>query len=115
MYLNWNHPIVIVEGMLDAIITRWNATPLIGSTMTNALFYRILQEQVPVYIALDDDATKKIAKMARRLIDENITVYHVSLENHDPADMGFERMRAQMTQATQLTYRDSFHLSLQSL
>lgn len=92
-HINWNHPVILVEGMLDAIAVRWNAIPLIGSTVSRKLREQLLTARVPVYLALDADALKKSISIAHMLLQENIPVRYVALDGKDPSQLGFTRMR----------------------
>jgi DNA primase len=115
MFINWNHPVILVEGFFDAIATRWNAIPLIGSIVSHALYNRLLAEQVPVYIALDDDALRKTSNIALKLIKQSIPVYHVKLDGHDPSEIGFVHMRQLIQSASALSYSDALTLKLQTI
>lgn len=112
--INWEYPVVLAEGMFDAIAIRWNAIPLIGSTISQALKAKILETKVPVYLALDDDALKKTVKIARTLMDEGISVRFVELSGHDPADIGFAGMQRliRMAQPMNLSLLVNLKLSL---
>ena len=61
LYIDWDEPVVLVEGVFDAIVVKNNAIPILGSTLReeSKLFQAIVIHDTPVYLALDDDAKKK--------------------------------------------------------
>ena len=71
LYVDWDEPIVLVEGVFDAIVAGQNAIPILGSTLReeSKLFQAIVIHDSPVYLALDEDAEKKrnyIVKLLNR-------------------------------------------------
>ena len=61
LYIDWDEPITIVEGVFDAIVAGPNAVPILGSTLRpeSKLFQAIVIHDTPIYLALDADAQKK--------------------------------------------------------
>jgi len=90
--IEWNAPVYIVEGIFDAILSRKNAVPILGSNVGSGslLFKRLLQNNTEVVIALDADAKKKMFKMINELVKYNIPVTYVDWksEERDIAEMG---------------------------
>ena len=90
--IDWNTPLYIVEGIFDAILSRKNAVPILGSNVGRGslLFKRLLQNNTEVIIALDADAKKKIIKVINELVRYNIPVTYVDWksEERDIAEMG---------------------------
>ena len=90
--VEWGKPLYIVEGIFDAILSRKNAVPILGSNVGRGslLFKRLLQNNTEVIIALDADAKKKIIKMINELVRYNIPVTYVDWksEERDIAEMG---------------------------
>ena len=90
--VEWDKPLYIVEGIFDAILSRKNAVPILGSNVGKGslLFKRLLQNNTEVIIALDADAKKKIIKMINELVKYNIPVPYVDWksEERDIAEMG---------------------------
>ena len=58
-YLNFNYPIIITEGMFDAMKLYYNVSPLCGSELSSEhlLFQKIVEHNTPVILALDNDKT----------------------------------------------------------
>ena len=90
--IEWDKPLYVVEGIFDAILSRKNAVPILGSNVGSGslLFKRLLQNNTEVIIALDADAKKKIIKMINELVKYNIPVTYVDWksEERDIAEMG---------------------------
>ena len=90
--IEWDKPLYIVEGIFDAILSRKNAVPILGSNVGKGslLFKRLLQNNTEVIIALDADAKKKMFKMINELVKYNIPVTYVDWksEERDIAEMG---------------------------
>ena len=61
LFVDWDEPVVLVEGLFDAIVAGQNAIPILGSTLReeSKLFQAIVLNDTPVFLALDDDARKK--------------------------------------------------------
>ena len=61
LYIDWDEPIVLVEGVFDAIVIGQNAIPILGATLREEakLFHAITIHDSPVYLALDADAEYK--------------------------------------------------------
>ena len=91
LHVNWNMPIILVEGAFDAIAIKRNAIPLFGKTISNTLKKRIVEKGVKeIYICLDKDARKQALETAAYFMSNGINVYFVDLESKDPSELGFE-------------------------
>ena len=99
--IDWNAPLYIVEGIFDAILSRKNAVPILGSNVGSGslLFKRLLQNNTEVIIALDADAKKKMFKMINELVKYNIPVTYVDWksEGRDIAEMGSDKFEEIVT------------------
>lgn len=105
LYINWALPIIICEGMFDAITIKRNAIPLLGKTIPDELRKRLIEKRVTdIYLALDLDALKQTLQIAKTFLDEGINVYIVELDGKDPNEIGFIRMIELIKQSTLLTY-----------
>jgi DNA primase len=104
LHINWNMPIVLVEGAFDAIAIRRNAIPLFGKTISNTLKRRIVEKGVQdIYICLDQDARKQALEAAEYFIANGINVYFVDLTDKDPSDIGFEKITNIINETCPLT------------
>ena len=90
LFINWDEPIVLCEGVFDAIAIKRNAIPLFGKTVPKQLMKKIYEKCTnTIYILLDRDAMKDSIKMIDGFMKNGINVYFVNLKEDDPSDMGF--------------------------
>ena len=105
--INWNIPIVICEGLFDAIAIKRNAIPLLGKNIQSNLMKRIVTSVVDkIYIALDKDAIKQALRFCENLMAEGKEVYLVDLQDKDPSEMGFKNFTKLIQNTVPLTYYD---------
>ncbi len=105
LFVNWEEPILLVEGALDAITAKVNSIPLFGKTIMNNLKRRILEKKVKtLYVALDNDAFKDSMKNLEELMNEGIKVHMIKMTEKDPNDIGYEKF----TDIKNLTEETSF-------
>ena len=104
LHINWNMPIILVEGAFDAIAIKRNTIPLFGKTISNTLKKRIVQKGVKeIYICLDRDARKQAIETAEYFMSNGIIVYFVDLESKDPSELGFESITSVLKSTEVLT------------
>jgi hypothetical protein len=74
--VNWNRPIILVEGVFDAIKCPENTIPILGSSLSRRshLFQQILLNQAPCTVALDPDLKHKAYKLADLLVGAGCSV-----------------------------------------
>ena len=105
--INWNIPIVICEGLFDAIAIKRNAIPLLGKNIQSSLMKKIVTSLVDkIYIALDRDAMKQALRFCENLMAEGKEVYLVDLQDKDPSEMGFKNFTKLIQNTVPLTYYD---------
>jgi len=93
LHINWNMPIILVEGAFDAITIKRNVIPLFGKTISNTLKKRIVEKGVrKIYICLDLDARKQALETAQYFMSNGLDVYFVDITGKDPSDLGFEKI-----------------------
>lgn len=103
--INWNIPIVICEGLFDAIAIKRNAIPLLGKNIQSSLMKKIVTSVVDkIYIALDRDAMKQALRFCENLMAEGKEVYLVDLQDKDPSEMGFKNFTKLIQNTVPLTY-----------
>jgi len=93
LYLEWDTDLIITEGIFDAIIAGPNAVPLLGSTLrpNSKLFIKIVQNDTPVFLALDPDADKKEKRIIKLFLTYGLEVYKIDISGYqDVSDMGRE-------------------------
>ena len=90
IFINWDEPIILCEGVFDAIAIKRNAIPLFGKTVPKLLMKKIYEKCTnTIYILLDRDAIKDSIKMIDGFMKNGINVYFVNIKEDDPSDMGF--------------------------
>jgi DNA primase len=105
--INWNIPIILCEGLFDAIAIKRNAIPLLGKNIQSNLMKKIVISAVDkIYIALDKDALKQALKFCEMLLNEGKEVYLVELTSKDPSDLGFKNFTKLIQNTIPLTYYD---------
>ena len=105
--INWDEPIIIVEGAFDAIATKRNAIPLFGKKILGNLRSKLLTEKVKkLYLALDTDAFKDSIKEVEYFLNNDIEVYVIQLPGKDPSDIGYTSMVDAINKAKQVDFFD---------
>ena len=113
LFINWDEPIVLCEGVFDAIAIKRNAIPLFGKTVPKSLMKKIYEKQVKsIYILLDRDAIKDSIKMIDDFMKNGIDVYFVNLEEGDPSDVGFEKTINLIKETKQTAFSDLMRMRL---
>jgi DNA primase len=114
LFINWNTPITLCEGMFDAIAIKRNAIPLLGKTIQNSLMKKIINSSVQkIYIALDKDAIKQALNFCEILMNEGKEVYLVDIDDKDPSDMGFVKFTNLIQNTFPLTFSNLLEKKLQ--
>ena len=107
LFVNWEEPILLVEGALDAITSKVNSIPLFGKTIMNNLKRRILEKKVKtLYVALDNDAVKDSMKIVEELMNEGIKVHMIKLTEKDPNDIGYEKFTDIKNSTNETSFRE---------
>jgi DNA primase len=105
--INWSVPVILCEGIFDAIAIKRNAIPLFGKTIPKAIMLKLAETQVKtVYLALDKDALKEAINYSERLVNMGKEVYLIELDGKDPSDLGFEKITELLHNARPLTFSD---------
>jgi DNA primase len=101
--INWNKPVVICEGVFDAIAIKRNAIPLLGKFAREGLKKKLIENNTPaVYIALDEDAKKESIKLGEDLLKLGKRVYIVDVKEKDPGQIGMTRFQKYLEQSQEL-------------
>ena len=103
--INWKLPIILCEGMFDAIAIKRNSIPLLGKSIQSNLMKKIVTSVVKkIYVALDKDALKQALRFCEKLLAEGKEVYLVDLQDKDPSEMGFVNFTKLIQNTSPLTY-----------
>jgi len=107
LFINWDEPIILCEGVFDAMSFKRNAIPLFGKTMSKRLHKKILQQKVKkVFLALDDDAQLDAMKISEKLMNEGIDVRKIDSKNGDPNDIGFKKLTKMLGETEETNFLD---------
>ena len=91
--IDFSEPLVLCEGVFDAIAIRRNAIALLGKNIPSKLKMKMIENKVTeVYVVLDQDAMKNAIAISETLLNENINVRFVKMGKRDAADIGFRGM-----------------------
>ena len=93
IFINWDEPIILCEGVFDAMAFKRNAIPLFGKTAPKSLQKKIIEFGVKtLYLALDNDAMSDTIKITEMFLSEGIDVKIMVLKDKDPSELGFEKL-----------------------
>ena len=91
--IDFSEPLILCEGVFDAMAIRRNAIALLGKNIPNKLKMRFVQHGVKeVSIVLDNDAFKNALYLSESLMNDNIKVRLVRMGSEDAADLGFKKV-----------------------
>lgn len=91
MHINWNLPVILCEGVFDAIAAKRNAIPILGNSIYGALWKKIIFENVKeIVLALDMDMIKTSLHYIEKFISEGINVKFITMGKKDPSEIGFK-------------------------
>lgn len=103
--INWNEPIILCEGVFDALAIRRNCIPLLGKNISKALMKKILTSPCPdIYIALDRDALQQALDHCEKFLSIGKRVFFIEPSEKDPSDEGFYNFTRQLQQAEELDF-----------
>ena len=93
LFINWDEPIILCEGVFDAMAFKRNTIPLFGKTVMNNLMKKIIESRVKtLYLALDKDATTDAVEITEQFMNHGIDVRMMNFEEKDPSETGFQRL-----------------------
>ena len=114
LYINWDAPIILVEGMFDALTIKRNVIPLFGKVLHDKLMKKLVESSVNrIYIALDNDTRKDALKQAETLMSYGKEVYLVEMEGKDANEIGFEQFLNTIEQTQPLNLKSLLEKKLQ--
>lgn len=103
--INWDEPIILCEGVFDAMAIRRNAVPLLGQNISPALMKKIITSSCPdIYMTLDQDAVKRALKHCETFLSMGKRVFFIEPSEKDPSEEGFRKFTEQVQQAKELTF-----------
>ena len=113
LFINWDEPIILCEGVFDAMAFKRNAIPLFGKTVMKTLQKKIIDFGVKtIYLALDNDATVDAVKISDNFINNGIKVKMMEFKEKDPSETGFETLLYLINRTEQTKFSDLMRLKL---
>ena len=113
LFINWDEPIILCEGVFDAMTFKRNAIPLFGKTVMSCLQKKIVKSKVKViYLALDNDAISDAVKLSENFINDGIEVKMMKFEEKDPNETGFENLLYLIDRTQKTRFSDLMRLKL---
>jgi DNA primase len=93
IFINYNEPLILVEGAFNAITIRRNAIPMFGKFPSKTLYEKMIINGVTkVYVCLDTDAENAAIEVCKKLIRLGIIPYFVKFEGgKDANEIGFDK------------------------
>jgi len=112
--INWELPVILCEGIFDAIAIKRNAIPLLGKTIQHSLMKKLISSKVKqIYIALDKDAIKHSLDLCELLMNEGKKVYFVDMDTKDPSELGFKKFTDLVQTSSPLSFYEFMEKKLQ--
>lgn len=113
LFINWDAPIILVEGIFDSICIKRNVIPLFGKILNNALMEKLVQSSVDkIYLALDKDAIKSTINYAEKLMNIGKEVYIVDIQDKDFSKMGFDKSLKLLENTYPLNFKKLIELKI---
>ena len=113
LFINWEEPIILCEGVFDAMAFKRNAIPLFGKTIMSSLQKKIIESRVKIiYLALDNDALEDAIKISDNFINNGIDVRMMKFKEKDPSEIGFENLLYLINETTKTKFSDLMRLKL---
>ena len=107
LFISWEHPIILCEGVFDAMAIKRNVIPLLGKFPSKTLVKKMISKKVKtVYIALDEDAKQDAIKLSKFLMDYGINTYLLKMSGKDPSELGFKEFWDIIKQSKQSKFSD---------
>ena len=114
--VNWNEPIILCEGVFDAITIKRNAIPLLGKFPSRTLVEKIFMSGITdIIISLDNDAINEALKAAEYFRKNGIHVKMMYLKDKDAADMGYEKFYEELKKTKEFSSEELLLNKINSL
>jgi len=114
--VNWKEPIILCEGVFDALTINRNAIPLLGKFPSKQLFEKIFMSGVnDIIISLDNDAMTEALKAAEYFRKNGINVKMMYLKDKDAADMGYENFYEELKKTKEFNSEELLLMKINQL
>ena len=89
-HLDFSMPVVVCEGVFDAISLRFNAVPVLGGSISEVVLASLVQAP-KVWVMFDSDAQMKGRKLSLKLRQEGVDSEWVEMpKGADPNSLGYD-------------------------
>ena len=113
LYVDWGEPIILCEGVFDAMAIKNNTIPLFGKTILPKLEKKIVEKRVKnIVIVLDDDAFNDSLKMIEKFQNMGIKVDFVKLQGKDQSDLGYKKMIHHLNTSTEVNFKELMRMRI---
>ena len=113
LFINWDEPIILCEGVFDAMTFKRNSIPLFGKTVMSKLQKKIIESRIKkIYLALDSDALSDTIKISENFINNGIEVRMMEFKEKDPNEVGFKNLLYLINRTQQTRFSDLMRLKL---
>ena len=114
--VNWEEPIILCEGVFDAITIKRNAIPLLGKFPSKQLVEKIFMSGVgSIIISLDNDAINEALKAAEYFRKNGINVRMMYLKDKDASEMGYEKFYEELKKTKEFSSEELLLNKINSL
>ena len=114
LFINWDEPIILCEGVFDAMAFKRNAIPLFDKTIMSKLQKKIIEKKVKIiYLALDNDALEAAIKISDNFISNDIEVRMIKFKEKDPSEIGFKDLLSLIEKTNKIKFSDLIKLKLE--
>ena len=114
--VNWEEPIILCEGVFDAITIKRNAIPLLGKFPSKQLVEKIFMSGVDsIIISLDNDAINEALKAAEYFRKNGINVRMMYLKDKDASEMGYEKFYEELKKTKEFSSEELLLNKINSL
>lgn len=113
LFINWQDPITVVEGVFDGIAVKRNAIPLFGKTLSYSLKEAIIKYGVDrVNILLDNDARSDAIEIQKFLLSYEIDVHLIKTDEKDPSVLGFKNINKIIEESSPTNFKNIIEMKL---
>ncbi len=114
--INWNEPIVLVEGAFDSFSVRRNAIPILGKFIPKKLMDKIMLSGVKeIAIMLDSDAVSESVKYSNYFQKNGIRVKNIIPKSKDIGEMGLRDTLKLLKSSNETGWGDLVKMKLNNL
>ena len=115
--IDWDNPVILVEGIFDAIKAGNNSIPMLGSWIDESycLFQKLVINNTDVIMGFDPDAKDKEMKVAEMLSEYGNNVYILPNYNKDLGDMSKKEVNSLLEKKKLYEQSDRMTYLIQSI